>query len=665
MAPRCGSSSEFNSDGFVRIEKLISDEVVELLRHRLERVLRGEYDTGLPPDKAPKKPKSAATLGFSGNTQNVRTLQIINIWKADSAFRDVALSPSLGKRVAELAGWEGARLGQDQVWAKPPGAGNLTFHRDTPYFDFVPNDVVTVWLTLDDLTPDLGPLEYVRGSHCWGEQKHQGTAHAFFDDSPLDLVRAAALAEGISHAEFDELVVSMDGLSAGGCSIHDGRTWHGSGCNASANLPRRGLGLHFVPADAQWPAPSVEVGRLWKPFRTGTGLQLSDDFFPVTYRPSTHKRPAQEQQVRQEEGRQEEERQQEKAAAEEVEGEVEGEHEQVEGTVERVDLNFVSHDATSEVTVLQPSDTSDGAPSTLEVAAKLQLRCVEALTPLDMLDMYWGAADNTGHRIWLGARAFVEWLSCRRLGPGLAHRNVVELGCGAGLCGLALASLGAQSVTMTDIDPEVCDLARSNLRLNEPSCRSARCDDGSSDVEGGGEGATRGMHTVETLAWGDAGAAIDLLARLHDRRGVDLVVAADCIYNEDVIVPIMTTAATLMRGGGDGGEIRSAAESARFVLLYVPRCASPDREVRRQIEEAAEKAGLVGRWSNRAFQEEGQVGGVGTEDDEGLGWSSCWIDGEGGVAMNREAHGGHARDGREVRAELRDVDASVFVARSR
>jgi ectoine hydroxylase-related dioxygenase (phytanoyl-CoA dioxygenase family) len=40
-----------------------------------------------------------------------------------------------------------------QVWAKPPGASPLVFHRDSAYFDFEPfNQVVTVWVALDDMT---------------------------------------------------------------------------------------------------------------------------------------------------------------------------------------------------------------------------------------------------------------------------------------------------------------------------------------------------------------------------------------------------------------------------------------------------------------------------------------------------------------------------------
>jgi hypothetical protein len=32
----------------------------------------------------------------------------------------------------------GARVANDQVWAKPPGAAPITFHRDSTYFDFEP-----------------------------------------------------------------------------------------------------------------------------------------------------------------------------------------------------------------------------------------------------------------------------------------------------------------------------------------------------------------------------------------------------------------------------------------------------------------------------------------------------------------------------------------------
>ena len=166
-------TGEFKQAGFVRIEQLVPPAAAAHLADRLERVLRGEYDTGVPPDKRPKVPKGPGALGFSGERRGARTVQMINVWKADSAFAALARSPTLGRLVAQTAGWaSGARLAQDQVWAtdpspnpspsrsrsrsrsrspnpdqvwaKPPGAPPLVFHRDSPYFDFAPSDVVTV-----------------------------------------------------------------------------------------------------------------------------------------------------------------------------------------------------------------------------------------------------------------------------------------------------------------------------------------------------------------------------------------------------------------------------------------------------------------------------------------------------------------------------------------
>ena len=114
-------SGEFEQAGFVRIEQLVPQATAAHLAVRLERVLRGEYDTGVPPDKRPKVPKGMGALGFSGERRGVRTVQMINVWKADSAFAALVRSPTLGRLVAQTAGWaSGARVAQDQAWAKPP-----------------------------------------------------------------------------------------------------------------------------------------------------------------------------------------------------------------------------------------------------------------------------------------------------------------------------------------------------------------------------------------------------------------------------------------------------------------------------------------------------------------------------------------------------------------
>ena len=333
----------FASDGFIQLPGVLSSDAVEALNKRLEHVLRGHYDRGDKPDKTPKLLKlrmatqydddddddgdekkeendtvscdgaadtttskqqqqrrrnrttkpgggTIGPLGFTGSRQNAKVLQVINVHKCDRLFRDLATHAALGRLVATLAGWQhGARLAQDQVWAKPPGAPPLTYHRDAPYFMFAPSAVVTVWVACDDMTEDLGPLVYVKGSHQWGEGR-VGSAGTFFQrDGGVSLLRSAVEREGLNF-EDDVEFVSMAGLRAGGLSIHDGRCWHGSGRNKSECKPRRGLGLHFVPAEARFKADALK-SRLWRRYvepymESGQDveeIELSETDFPIVW----------------------------------------------------------------------------------------------------------------------------------------------------------------------------------------------------------------------------------------------------------------------------------------------------------------------------------------------------------------------------------------------
>jgi phytanoyl-CoA hydroxylase len=247
LVPRALAQREqFEDDGFVVSRgPVLSSAAVDSCRQHLDDVLVGKYDRGVPPTKAPKYDWHK----LDRNDKRRRaTLQIINIRHCDSAFARVVHSPELGELVAALAGWTGARVAQDQVWAKPPGAVALTFHRDTPYFAFVPERVVTVWITFDDLAgPDatrLGPLEYYPGSHRW--ESHQGIATQFFDKDHRNHLKSAAERE--AGVTYDESRIVRVVTPAGGLSVHDGKTWHGSANNETTQF-RRGIGIHFVRPD--------------------------------------------------------------------------------------------------------------------------------------------------------------------------------------------------------------------------------------------------------------------------------------------------------------------------------------------------------------------------------------------------------------------------------
>jgi hypothetical protein len=307
----------FTSTGFLAMPgPFLSAQFIAQLQYELERMIRGDHDLldgakrgGGQPDKMCKVVKSKlqapssdqanstvnsgsistafknkgvqrpqAPLGFSGNHTNVKTLQIVNVWKCSSLFERLVLSPVLGEFVGKLTGWSSVRVVQDQTWLKPPSASGLGFHKDRGYFMFRRQDdlaeqladplhkqrvdafddqylhgvrVVTLWIALDTMDEELGPLEYAKGSHQWG--KTPGTNTNFFVEDgdggaegfrhlALQAARNEPTVANVEDVEF----VSMAGVAAGGGSVHDGDTWHGSGPNKSKVRCRRGVGIHYV-----------------------------------------------------------------------------------------------------------------------------------------------------------------------------------------------------------------------------------------------------------------------------------------------------------------------------------------------------------------------------------------------------------------------------------
>ena len=142
-------------------------------------------------------------------------------------------------------------------------------------------------------------MQYVHGSHKWEDPKGRaGSANQFFDKNHRSLLYDAARREGIADPAA-ELEITTVAVRAGGCGIHNGRLWHGSGRNESKVKPRRGIGIHFVPSNAVFreaagrtlahkvlgAAPGgggVAAGD--RPDgQTATSTELPRDKFPVTW----------------------------------------------------------------------------------------------------------------------------------------------------------------------------------------------------------------------------------------------------------------------------------------------------------------------------------------------------------------------------------------------
>tara|TARA_B100000965_G_C19602476_1_gene763621 strand:- start:7411 stop:8247 length:837 start_codon:yes stop_codon:yes gene_type:complete len=134
------------------------------------------------------------------------------------------------------------------IFNKPPKvSGDLHWHQDTSYFPLVPKFennqwFLTLWLALDDVTKENGPMQYLEGSHNLGElasvDLNTGEKYRDDDDRPL-----------ISNLNFEDDKIFTGIVNKGDLLIHNGLTLHKSLSNTSLDRDRRALAFKFLIGD--------------------------------------------------------------------------------------------------------------------------------------------------------------------------------------------------------------------------------------------------------------------------------------------------------------------------------------------------------------------------------------------------------------------------------
>ena len=196
------------------------------------------------------------------------------------------LDPGIGRAIARLGGWSGARLIQDNVIWKPPGARSLGYHRDNAYLAWYrPREMLSCWIALDETTAEGGTMELVKGSHNWPmSDAPQGAFHAPEDHRAAMMIQARAL--GLRP----EMVPVT--VPAGGGSFHHGWTWHGSGPNLG-NSNRRSLVIHAAPAEARFDKGRLGEGNgpIYGRYRHLYDDEMDENHFPILWREDGYRTP--------------------------------------------------------------------------------------------------------------------------------------------------------------------------------------------------------------------------------------------------------------------------------------------------------------------------------------------------------------------------------------
>jgi ectoine hydroxylase-related dioxygenase (phytanoyl-CoA dioxygenase family) len=147
--------------------------------------------------------------------------------------------------------------------SKPPFDGQpVLWHQDGSYWPLDPMEVVTLWLAIDDATPENGCMRVIPGTHrldLKGVQPRTEVANVLSSSIDDSLVDSSQAVDCI--------------LSAGSVSVHHPNIIHGSDANTS---PRRrcGLTIRYVPT-------STRILRFGAPFLLrGEAVPGVNDYLP-------------------------------------------------------------------------------------------------------------------------------------------------------------------------------------------------------------------------------------------------------------------------------------------------------------------------------------------------------------------------------------------------
>jgi len=249
------SIDDFERQGVVLLSSLIEPELVERLRAATDKALM----------------------------RSENYFRRLRVWETDLDCREACLASAAPAAAAKLLRTRKINLFYDQVFTKPAGAPATPWHNDQPYWPVRGWPVVTVWLALDEVTFDSGPLEFIAGSHRWDRWFRPFIAAS---DGAVEAVSPELDAEYEPLPDFDAereqhtiLCWEMqpgDALAFHALAVHGAR-------NNSAAHPRRGYAMRFTGAGTEYYLGPGVNPRITNPALV-PGDPMDSDQYPVAYR---------------------------------------------------------------------------------------------------------------------------------------------------------------------------------------------------------------------------------------------------------------------------------------------------------------------------------------------------------------------------------------------
>ncbi|MBD3664739.1 phytanoyl-CoA dioxygenase family protein [Sulfitobacter aestuariivivens] len=163
----------------------------------------------------------------------------------------------------------------DQFLIKEPGTSTPTlWHHDQTYWPVAGDQVATMWIALDPVTAATGAVEYIKGSHRWG-QRFKAVSFKDQDLYKEDLPEVPDIDANRDRYDFVQYE-----LEPGDCTLHHGLTLHGAPGNSSTTQKRRAYIIRWAGDDVTYdPRPNLQP--MLRDPGIAVGGPLDCDLFPV------------------------------------------------------------------------------------------------------------------------------------------------------------------------------------------------------------------------------------------------------------------------------------------------------------------------------------------------------------------------------------------------
>jgi hypothetical protein len=225
--------THFNRDGYVKLKRVLSPGALALLRQETETSLRAELG---------ENPR----LDFRSGEM---------MWLENEIFRQFVLSPRIAEIAAALMGVQRVRLYHDNALAKEPGCGRTPWHYDEEHFPIASKNVCTVWIPLQAIPRNMGPLAFAVGMDtCRLVESVQSSR---FDTSYDSTVSNIFAEQGVA--------VDDGPFELGEISFHHAQSFHTAGPNNTSESRMVLATTYFEDGACVVPAPTMISGD-WRKF---------------------------------------------------------------------------------------------------------------------------------------------------------------------------------------------------------------------------------------------------------------------------------------------------------------------------------------------------------------------------------------------------------------